>query len=293
MDIKQLKSFITAAQLRSVSKAAAHLGVGQPTISTHISKLEKEIGTPLFNRIRRPIQLTLAGSKLAELAGPLVQGFDYLLTETRTSQETRSITISSVYDLISHSLDKVVGKYRALYPRTQLHIISGLRSDVLDMVSRGEADVGLVAAKVRNSKLCFEPLFEYDRVVMVPLGHPLLDTGLQSLDDLAQWPLILIRRGSRTWVMLERWFQERGLPYEVALQIDSIELAKRYVKLGVGIAVGSRVAIDTRDQDEMGLISISHLLPLDTVGLVTLNGKSLSVPIKEFVSIARETLGHS
>jgi DNA-binding transcriptional LysR family regulator len=293
MDIKQLKSFVTAAQLRSVSKAAAHLGVGQPTISTHISKLEKEIGTPLFIRIQRPIQLTAAGSKLAELAGPLVQEFDYLLTETQTSQKAVPITIASVYDLISHYLDKVVAKYRTLYPRTQLHIVSGLRSDVLDMVHRGEADVGLVAAKVKNTKLCFEPLFEYDRVLMVPLGHPILDIGLQSLDDLAQWPLILIRRGSRTWVMLERWFRERGLPYEVALQIDSIELAKKYVKLGVGIAVGSRIAIDTRDHDEIALVSISHLLPLDTVGLVTLKGKSLSVPIKEFVSIAKETLGRS
>ena len=80
MELRQLRSFTTAARLRSVTRAAEQLDIGQPTVTTHIKKLEKELGKVLFDRVRRPIQLTRAGAALAHLATPLVEGIDALAT---------------------------------------------------------------------------------------------------------------------------------------------------------------------------------------------------------------------
>ena len=86
MELRELRSFCVAARLRSISKAAEELDIGQPTVTTHVKKLEAELGTDLFDRVKRPIQLTLAGRTLFDLATPLLEGMDGLLTENIRGQ---------------------------------------------------------------------------------------------------------------------------------------------------------------------------------------------------------------
>ena len=73
MELRELRSFCTAARVRSISRAANILEIGQPTVTTHIKKLEAELGTTLFDRVKRPIQLTLSGKTLAELARVMIE----------------------------------------------------------------------------------------------------------------------------------------------------------------------------------------------------------------------------
>ena len=97
MELRELRSFCTAAKLRSISKAAEQLGVGQPTVTTHVKKLEDELGTVLFDRIKRPIQLTLAGARLAELAAPLVDGIEALGAMTSLAEEAGVVIAVKAY----------------------------------------------------------------------------------------------------------------------------------------------------------------------------------------------------
>ena len=81
MELRELVSFYHVARLRSVSKAARTLELGQPTVTTHLRKLEDEFGVTLFDRIKRPIQLTSEGSTLLELVTPVVTSIETLKTE--------------------------------------------------------------------------------------------------------------------------------------------------------------------------------------------------------------------
>ena len=90
MELKELRTFTTAARLRSISKAAEQLEIGQPTATTHIKKLEDEIGALLFDRVKRPIQLTLAGTTLARLATPLLDGIQALVAQTAAEEGGRA-----------------------------------------------------------------------------------------------------------------------------------------------------------------------------------------------------------
>ena len=87
MELRELRSFCTAARVLSISRAADILEIGQPTVTTHIKKLESELGTILFDRVKRPIQLTLSGKTLADLATPLVEGIDALADTTAEAEE--------------------------------------------------------------------------------------------------------------------------------------------------------------------------------------------------------------
>ena len=290
MELRQLRSFCTAAKLRSISKAAEHLGIGQPTVTTHVQKLEEELGTVLFDRIKRPIRLTVAGARLAELATPLLEGIDELVTTTSKAEKESPVRVASSHDFIPHTLLRVVKAFIDMHPHIHLRIRSGTRTEVMQMVTEGEVDMGIVAHPVRAMDFDFQGLFAYERVLITPLGHPLLQVPLRSLEQIAQWPLILRGRGSYTRLLLEEEFRRRGLSYEIVVELDSMDIIKRYVALGMGISAGPRLAMDPEDKDELGIVSLATLLPMEQAGIVTMRGKTLSTPAREFISVMRDAL---
>ena len=289
MELRQLRSFTTAARLRSVTRAAEQLDIGQPTVTTHIKKLEKEVGKVLFDRVRRPIQLTPAGAALAHLATPLVEGIDALATTASATEEASPVAVASTHDIISHALLRGVRAFLSMHPHARLRIRSGLIHEVLLMVAEGEVDLGLIPVLERSEDFDFVGLFAHERVLIAPLGHPLLEEPLTSLDEIAKWPLILRRRETDTSRMLEAVFQRKGLEYEVLVELDSMDMVKRYAALGMGISVGPRLAIEPEDREVLGIVSLAHLLPVEQSGIVTLRGKSLSRPAKNFVSAIKDS----
>lgn len=292
MELRQLRSFCVAARLRSISKAAAELELGQPTVTSHIKKLEEELGFQLFDRVRRPIRLTPSGTALAELATPLVDGIDRLGASTSAAEGLNPVAVASTHDIISHALLGAVRSFLRSYPHTRLSIRSGLIHEVLQMVDQGEVDLALVPAPERSEQFDFVGIFADERVLITPRGHPLLDRPLTSLDEIAKWPLILRRRESYTSRMLEEEFQRKGLRYEVVVELDSMDMVKRYVALGMGVSVGPRLAIEPEDQDELGIVSLTGLLPMEQSGVVTLRGRTLSTPARNFISVVRDTFSN-
>ena len=291
MELRELKSFCTVVKLRSVSKAAAQLGVGQPTVTMHIKKLEKEMGTTLFDRVKRPIQPTLAATKLVELVEPLLEGIEQLAENASKAEERGPVRVASTYEIASHTLLGVAKAFMDARPHVQLRIRSGHRSEVLQMVSDGDVDLGIVPGPERGKDIFFQGLFPYERVLVTPLGHTLLKEALTSLDQIARYPLIQMGRGTATRTMLEEAFQRRGLSYEIVVELDSMDLIKRYVALGMGISVGPRLSIEKQDEKELGVINIGTLLPVEQAGIVTLKGKVMSKPVQDFIATMRKTVG--
>ena len=290
MEIRELRSFCTAARLRSISRAAQELGLGQPTVTTHIKKLEEELGMTLFDRVKRPIQLTLSGQRLADIALPLVEGIDSLPTMTAMAEERGPVNIASTPDIIPHTLIRVVRVFLNRYPRVHMRIRSGTRSEVLEMVEDGEVDLGVIQHSEKRDDLEFLGLFLYERVLLTPPDHPLMREPLETLDQIAKWPLIMMGRGTYTRQILEDEFRRRGVDYDVVVELDSMDMIKRYVALGMGISVGPRLSIEPDDSRNLGVISLANFLPVDQAGIVMLKGKTVSTPTRNFISVMQDVL---
>ena len=293
MELRELKSFVTAARFRSISKAANDLGLGQPTVTTHIKKLEKELNMILFDRVTRPIRLTLSGQTIFDLSEPLLDGLDSLAVRTSEAEERGPVTVASTPDIIPHSLLRVVKVFNGLYPNVYLRIRSATRSEVIDLVRTGEVDAGVIQHPDRGDDLHFEPLFLYERVLIAPKGHDLLNTPMTSLDSIVKYPLILMARGTYTRHILEEQLQKKGLHYEVIMELDSMDMIKKFVTIGMGVSVGPRLAIEEEDLDDLGMVSLANFLPVDQAGLITLPGKTLSTPAHQFISVLRDTFAAS
>lgn len=290
VELRELRSFCAAAKLRSISKGAEQLGIGQPTMTTHVKKLEDELGVQLFDRVKRPIQLTVAGQRLAELAAPLLDGIDNLVAMTAEAEAQGPVRLASTHEIIAHTLLRVVKSFVSQYPHVPLRITSGSKLDVLQLVEDGQVDFGVVPGPHRRVNLDFQGLFPYERVLITPKDHPLLHTPISSIDLLADWPLILLGHGSSSRAMLEEEFRRRGLTYELVVELDSTDTVKRCVALGLGISVVPRLALDPEDVGELGITSLATLLPVEQAGLVTLKGKAMPRSSENFINVVVETL---
>ncbi len=293
MELRELRSFCTAAHFKSITKASEHLNMGQPAVTGHIRKLEDEMGVELFDRVRRPIRLTQAGDSLYKLAAPLVEGIDNLQGALAVTEQDRPIRVGSTFDIVSHVLLRAVNTFLSQHPHSQLRVKSGSWRDVLDMLVDKEVDLGLVPGPGNGVEFDFHPLFPYERVLIAPLGHPILESPVTSLDEIARWPLILRGEGTSTRSILEAEFRRKGLPFEVVVELDSIDMIKAYVGAGLGISVGPKMAMEPDDAEHLGMIDLMHLFPVEQAGVVTLRGKELGPPTSEFIRILESSFSPS
>ena len=290
MEIRELRSFCAAARRRSISQAASDLGLGQPTVTTHIKKLESELGATLFDRVKRPIQLTLAGRRLQEMAVPLVEGLDALAQSAAEAEARGPVVLAATPDIIPHTLLRVVRAFKARFPQIYLSIRSTDRPSIKRMVEQGDADIGVVQHYDRDEAYLFEGMFVYERVLITPADHTLATEPVISLDQIARYPLIMMREGTHTRALMESEFKRRGIGYDISLELDSMDMVKRYVALGMGVSVGPRLAIEPDDHDTLGVVSLLHILPTEQGGVITLKGRQLSTPAQRFLTTMRETL---
>jgi len=286
MELRELVSFYHVARLRSVSKAARALELGQPTVTTHLKKLENEFSITLFDRIRRPIQLTSEGATLLELVSPVVQAVDTLKTQMDYAERRGSFVLGAYSDLVMHHLPNSIHTFRSRFPDVRIRLLARSYDQLIQLVKSGEVDVALCAPPPPEMPfLQFEGLFHYNVVLLTPPKHPLLDMSSVELKDIAAWPLILGAPGSLTRQHVEQAMKAQGLAYDMHLSMDSSEMIKRYVEIGEGVAVFNDFALHPGDRDLLGVIRLDHLFTGLDIGICTLRGKFLGRTVRNFLEI--------
>ena len=236
------------------------------------------MGAALFDRSKRPIRLTPSGTALLDLAAPLVEGIDDLVDSTTQAEQESLITVATTNDMVAHTLLRTVTVFLHRHPHTRLRIRAAYMDEIVEMVRSGEMDLGLIPYPGRSEELDFTGLFAYERVLITPLDHPLLNEDVVTFEQIAEWPLILRGGMTLTRSMLESEFKRRGLTYEVLVELDGMDIIKRYVALGMGISVGPRLAIEPEDERTLGVVNLANLLPIEQTGILTLRGRTLSTP---------------
>ena len=281
LDIRELVSFYHTARLRSVSRAADYLEIGQPTVTTHVQRLEKKFGVQLFDRIKRPIRLTSEGSTLFRLAESVVQaaqlGMENIHVEMNHPEQRGAFTIGAYPDLALNYLPEIIKQYLERFPEVQLKLVSRPYAVLLEMLESGEVDLALLHAPTReNRELAFQNLFESAFVLMTPLGHPLLRESKPALESIVRWPLIMPSQQTYTRRYLEQAFRQAGLGYHMVLEMDHTGLTKRYAEIGMGVAIALEFDVQPGDETKLGVMDLNHLFPPVQIGVVTLAGKFLS-----------------
>ncbi len=139
MDFKQLEAFISVAKLRSFSKAANAIYLSQPTISSHISSLEKELRLQLFDRTSKEVNLTPAGESFLQYANDIINTRNHAITELSNFNNNISgkLNISASTTPCNAILPSLINKFNELYSNVKFNVKEqgsvGIIKDILDL----------------------------------------------------------------------------------------------------------------------------------------------------------------
>lgn len=290
MEIKELKSFCMVARLGSFSKASQMLAMGQSAVTKQVKRLEVELGEELVERGSRPIRLTPAGANLFRIALPLVEGIEDLTHRAAPSGIEPPVTVAVPHGFIGHVLLEAVREMRQSAPSRSIRIRSGTKDETFYLVQSGAVDFAIAPDPGPSARFKFTPLFPSERILITPADHKFVLQPPSSLQEIARHPLVLLRFQTETRALLETEFRRLGVPYEIAIELDSMDLLERYVELGLGLAIGLRGALPTEQNLRVGIVSLARFLPSETVGVVQSRSIAFSSGAHDLVK-ALEQLG--
>ena len=230
----QLRAFHQVALTGSFTHAAEALHVTQPAISDQIRKLEEEYDTLLFNRLKRQVTLTWAGTALLEVTRRLFDAEDQalqLLTENRALQGG---TLRIVADSAVHVL-RVLAAFRQKYPGVLVQVRAGNSQQVMDALHAYDADLGVVGEVPRGETFDHLHLNATAITAFMALDHHLAGQAQLPWASLPDWPLIMRERGSKTRTKLEAAALAMDVTLTAAIEAEGREAVRELVAAGAGI----------------------------------------------------------
>ena len=245
MDFRSLQYFVTVAQELNFTRAAERLNMSQPPLSNQIRDMEIDLGTQLFIRGKRHLQLTEAGQILYRRSLQILELSEKTRMDiTSLGQELSGrLTLGTVEGRAPFLAARWIAGFRDEFPLVTFHIRNGSSDDVIDQLYRGVIDLAIIAAPYDREHLNGITVGTFPWIALIPKNHPLALREGDSipLADLAGEPLIIPERRSRAQA-IERWFSSIGKEPTVIASLSSYLDAVALVEQNIGIAIFPQTA---------------------------------------------------
>jgi DNA-binding transcriptional LysR family regulator len=188
-----LRYFVAVARAGSIRKASEELYVASSAVSRQIQKLESELGTPLFERLPNGLRLTQAGKVALRHAKTTLHNFDLLKSDLGAlrGKKTGLVTIAALDSLFVRFLPDQIMKFHQLHPAVNFRVHSGVQSRIATMVAEGEIDFGITFNLPHPEDTEFISDVPMPLMAMVAANHPLAKLPFVSLNECAQYNLLL------------------------------------------------------------------------------------------------------
>lgn len=241
MRLTQLRSFYAVARMGSFTRAAEHLHVSQPTISTQVKFLEERYSVELFHRRGRHVTLTELGEQLMQLAQPIfsLESDAVLLLDDAGGLRSGHLRVAAVGP---YHVTRVLVNFNQQFPGIKVSVSTGNSQDVLDRLLDYSADVGVLAQQlVRDERFVSVPFSRHPVVIFTPSGHRFARRRSIRLAELQGERMILREPDSTTRKAFDSALEKGKVRPEVVMEIASREVIREAVIQGIGIAAVSAV----------------------------------------------------
>jgi len=240
MDNQNLKAFIAVANTGSFSEAADHLYLTQSAISKRIAQLEEQIGKRLFDRIARQVSLTEAGQELLPRARRILKEYENALQAINdlSGEASGTLRLAISHHLGLHRLPPILKEFAQRYPNVTLDIEFMDSEKAYEQVLQGQSEVGVITLaldshyNINSHKIWNDPL----RFICAQ-DHPLAELSQPSLQDLAEYPIILPGLNTYTGRIIQALFQQEGILLRAPMTTNYLETISTMVEIGLGWSV--------------------------------------------------------
>jgi DNA-binding transcriptional LysR family regulator len=248
MDARQLEYFLAVADNGTFNRAAASLYLAQPSLSQAIRNLERELGTELFHRIGRRIELTEAGRAMIGPARQVMRDLEgaRATVESVKGLRTGRLEIASMPSPAVQPLSEMIGVYLRKYPAIRVDVRAvPTAAEAAAQVRTGAVEIGLAgtASELRSAEVTVHPAGQQRFVLLAPPGGPLPPGRAVTLDDLAGLTAIAAPPGTRARQLVDE-ARARGVPIRIGVEAAHRETVLPLVIQGTGVAVVTQAWAD-------------------------------------------------
>jgi DNA-binding transcriptional LysR family regulator len=239
---RRLGYFVAVAEELSFTRAAQRLHMAQPPLSQQIALLEREIGTPLFDRSRRTIRLTPAGAALLPEARRLLGDLDETVRMVRGVGEgtTGRLTVGFVPSAINGVLPDLLRRFRTTHPHVELTLREMAPDALVRAVHDGRVDVAVLYPPISEPDLAQRHLASEELLLALPDAHPLAAAPTITLADVAGEPFILPERHDVPGLhaAVTALFADAGITPRIAQRgVWLVQTVLGLVAAGIGLAL--------------------------------------------------------
>lgn len=297
MKLQQLRTLVEVSrQNLNLSRAAQTLHISQPALSKQILQLEDELNVKIFVRNgKRFVDVTAPGREILTIA-------ERILMEARNLKEVTaefhhetsgSLTIATTHTQARYALPPVVRHFMKKYPDVHLSLKQGSPTQIAEQVIHGQADLAIATEALdMYDQLIMLDCYEWNRCVVVPPGHPLLEMKRITLEAMAKYPIITYDFAFTGRSTMQRAFESRGLTPDIVLTAIDADVIKTYVELGLGIGIIARMAFDPNRDRDLRAIDASHLFAPNVTRIGMRRGTYLRGFVYDFIEMFAPHLTH-
>ena len=291
MEIKQLRYFVKAAELKSVGKAADLLNIAQPTLSRQIQALELELKADLFARDGRGVRLTPMGQRFLDHARGMLHAADSAvdaLREGKSAYDGRvlfGLTPSLGFRLIRTFVDR----FSRQFPKASLSIVEGYSAPLSEQVLMGKIDFAILLNPSASPNLTVDPITT-EHLYLIgtkPVGPEQDDVRLEALAGL---PLIMPHTPHTIRPLLEYEAARLGVGLNVVLEVDSVRAISQLIEAGYGYTVMPMNAVRANARSRLSWQRIVAPAIVATICLLNPARRPQTALVAEAAALARSTL---
>jgi len=292
MDLRHLRYFAAVADERNFTRAAERLGIKQPPLSLQIKQLEHELGSALFRRLTRGIELTEAGQLLLEEARPLLERVERLKTnvQSRARGTTGRIRVGFAgATYFQPRVPSLIQAYRSLYPDVTLSPLQSNTPHLVNALREGEIDVAFVRPPVAEGEgISVQPLVEEQMRIVLPAQHPQARRRAVPLAALSGEMFILFPRaiGPGLHDSIIAACQRAGFSPVLGQEAPQISSIVHLVAAGFGVSVVPQ-SIEQIQAEGIAYLRIEGASPPAPIGLAV-NIEHRSATVRNFLALARK-----
>jgi LysR family hydrogen peroxide-inducible transcriptional activator len=288
LTLKQFRYFEALAEHRHFGNAAAVCAISQPALSVQIKEMERELGTPLFDRSARQVQLTNFGEAFALRVREILQGVDELNEFARASKGhlVGRFRLGVIPTIAPYLLPRVLTGLAQSHAGLDIHVRETLTPRLVQELQQGRIDCAIVALPVSEPGLTEMPLFSEDFLLVRPARDA--DAPLPAPEDLPGMRLLLLEEG--------HCFREQALAFctvgaslpRDGLDGSSLATLVQMVGAGIGVTMIPQMAhrVETRSA-EVICTRFKGTQPNRTIGMVWRKTSPLDAQLREIAQVVQ------
>ena len=281
----KLRTFYYVALNKSFRKASHSLYVTEGAVSHQIKDLEHLLEKKLLERSNKRTILTPEGADLFSLIAPVIERLENVVDEfyEKSGVLSGKIRIASFEAMLLHVLPTYLGHFRKTHPGCELLLFSVAGKPLRSMVLSGEVDLGFGSVESLPDKIVGTELWQFDRYVITPLGHPLSKKKKITVHDIAEYPIVMPDKAGTPGQILDRILRTSNPNLKVTVEAGNWEVVMKYVELGFGVSVLPAICENAKGNDRIYLRPLSDILGYSRYGILLKKGKYIAPATRSLI----------